>query len=800
MENIRNQIEEWFVRFGNLVGRRPWFFLLGSILVVIAMVSQLPNIHIDTSGEGLLHKEDPALKTYETFRDQFGLDKVVIVSLDPADVFDQKFLHTFKEFHLALENDVTYLDEITSLINADYIHGDGDDLIVDNLIDHVPQSNDEMKSLKERVLSSQLYRNILISEDGSFTIIVIKPLIFSPSVNKLSSGEGLNSPPPLSEKEMSKFIQDITDVVNRFDSPEFPIYLGGDLSVEEVVKTLAVNTLIKFTGISTLIIIVIFAVLFRRISGVVLPLLVVSGALYSTLGLMAAFGIPITLNTTVLPSFILAVGIGDSVHILAIYYRCLEQNKSKAEAISFTLGHSGLAVVITSLTTAAGLLSFVSSGIAPIANLGIFAAIGVILALLFTLITLPSLLIIVPSRRKIQEKQSTISRLDYFLAGIGDVAVNNPWKVVIISTCLLTVALILAMQLKFSHNSLKFLDEDMPVRIATEIIDRNMKGSINVEVLIEANNEQGLNDPVLMGTIEKAQLIGEQIKIGEIPIGRSFSVTDMVKEINHALHGNALSYEIPQDRELIAQELLLYELGGGENLDKHIDRDHRKARISLRIPWLDVIIYSKLLNEYEMTLTDLFKGKASITLTGLAIIYMRTFEAIIRSMAESYLIAGVIVTLLMVILIGNLKIGLCSMAPNFIPIVFGLGFMYIAGIPLDYSTIMVGGIALGLAVDDTVHFMHNFIRYYRKTGDAGFAVRETLLTSGRAMLFTTIILGTSFFILTLAELKSTAYFGLITGFTICMALVADFLLAPAMMVLLARNNKSPDNKIANEKA
>ena len=791
MENIRNRIEEWFVRFGNLVGRRPWFFLLGSLLMVIAMTSQLPNIKIDTSGEGLLHKKDPALKTYEEFRGEFGLDKMVIASIDPVDVFDRKFLRTLKEFHLALEKDVTYLDEVTSLINADYIYGEGDDLIVEDLLEKIPQSDKEMRDLKERVLSSPLYRNILISEDGSFTIVVIKPVIISPSSDKLSGGEGINSPPPLNEKEISKFIQDISDVIKRFESPDFPVHLGGDLMVEEVLKTLAVNTMLKFTGICTIIIILIFAVLFRRISGIVLPLLVVSGALYSTLGLMAAFGIPITLNTTVLPSFLLAVGIGDSVHILAIYYRFLKQNNNKAEAISFTLGHSGLAVVMTSLTTAAGLFSFVSSGIAPVANLGIFAAIGVILALLFTLITLPALLIIVPSRKKeVKTEGAAISRLDNFLAGIGDFAVGNPWKIVIISACLFAGGLILALQVKFSHNSLKYLGEDMPVRIATELIDRNMKGSLSVEVLIETDKAEGLNEPGLMHAIETAQRIGERIKIDDISVGRSFAVTDMVKEINQALHsGSPSSYEIPQDRELIAQELLLYELGGGENLDKYINRDHTKARISLSIPWLDAIIYSKMLKEYEQSLKSIFEGKASIALTGLSVIFMRTFDTIIRSMAESYMIAGVIITILMIMLIGNLRIGLCSMAPNFIPIVLGLGFMKIVDIPLDYSTIMVGGIAIGLAVDDTVHFMHNFIRYYKKTEDAHIAVRETLMTSGRAMLFTTILLGANFFILVLADLESTANFGLITGFTISMALVADFLLAPAMMVLLTRKKR-----------
>ena len=176
-------------------------------------------------------------------------------------------------------------------------------------------------------------------------------------------------------------------------------------------------------------------------------------------------------------------------------------------------------------------------------------------------------------------------------------------------------------------------------------------------------------------------------------------------------------------------------------------------------------------------------------MTGLAAIIVSTLTAIIQSMAKSYLIAGSVITMLMILLIGNVRLGLSSMAPNFLPIVLGLGLMKLAGIPLDYSTIMVGGIAIGLAVDDTVHFMHNFRRYFDQCGDAREAVRRTLTTSGRAMLFTTIILGAGFFILLTAELNSTVNFGIITGFTICMALLADFLLAPAMMVLLTKKGR-----------
>lgn len=202
------------------------------------------------------------------------------------------------------------------------------------------------------------------------------------------------------------------------------------------------------------------------------------------------------------------------------------------------------------------------------------------------------------------------------------------------------------------------------------------------------------------------------------------------------------------------------------------------------MPWVDAIQYAEVMPVFEERIKQTCVSGINAEVTGMVPIICRTFSEIIHTMATSYMFAGVVITLLMILLIGDLKLGLVSMLPNFLPIAMGLGFMNLVNIPLDYSTIMVGGIAIGLAVDDTVHFMHNFRRYFRQTGDAARAVHLTMITTGRAMLFTTLILGAGFFILLLADLRSTVNFGLVTGFTICMALLADFLLAPALMVLV----------------
>jgi hypothetical protein len=168
----------------------------------------------------------------------------------------------------------------------------------------------------------------------------------------------------------------------------------------------------------------------------------------------------------------------------------------------------------------------------------------------------------------------------------------------------------------------------------------------------------------------------------------------------------------------------------------------------------------------------------------------RTMPATLNSMAKSYVAAFLVITIMMILLVENIKLGILSMVPNLLPIILTMGLIGLAGLSLNMNTLMIGSIAIGLVVDDTVHFMHNFRRYYDKTGDTYKAIRATLLGTGRALLITSLVLSSGFFVLTVASMKNFVQFGFFTGITILFALLADFLVAPALMVLVTRGDKA----------
>jgi len=798
MSGSRQKIERGFETFAHLIYRWRWVVLLLMLSVAAGLASQMPKLTTATSNESFLHSDDPILLAYNDFRDQFGRDELIIIAIQPPDVFDLKFLKRLKALHEDIEAKVPHVNEITSLVNVRNTRGDGDQLIVEDLLEKWPQNKDELMALKKRVMSNPLYINRLISEDGGFTTVIIQTNSFSGEDNDLDFTSGFDDaeksskdsqkgrPVFLTEKENAAVVMSVSKIVNRYQADDFRLYLAGSPVVTTLTKISMKKDMMLFIILAVLTIGLCLFLMFRRFTGVALPLLIVMLTLISTLGLMALTGVPVTTVTMVLPSFILAVGVGDSVHVLAIFYRYLGKTGKKKDSIVHAMGHSGLAIVMTSLTTAAGLASFSTAEVASVADLGVFAGVGVMLALVYTIILIPALLAIIPIKVKIRP-QDHRSLFDRFLDTITDFSTGHPKAIAVASAALILISLIVATRLNFSHDVLKWQPEKSPVRIATQKINDELKGSVTLEVILDTGRENGLYDPVILKKFDRLAREIEGIEQGDLFVGMASSVADILKEIHQALNENRPEfYSIPDNPKLIPQEFLLFENSGSDDLEDVIDSRFQLARFTIKVPWLDALKYAPFMKDIDARFRAAFGQDADITITGLMTLFCRALTAAIHSMGKSYLIAAGVITIMMILLIGSLRIGLISMLPNLAPIIVTMGIMGLFGLPLDMFTMLIGSIAIGMVVDDTVHFMHNFRRYYHETGDVTEAVRQTLHTAGRAMLVTSVVLSIGFFVLMFASMNNVFYFGMLTGITIFLALLADFLLAPALMAIVIK--------------
>lgn len=810
--DLRQRIEQGFTAFGHFVYRHHWKTIVMMVAFIALLASNLPKLTMDTSTEGFLHPEDPALLAYNDFREQFGRDELVIVAVTAPDVFDRAFLEKLRGLYEELRADTPYLDDINSLINARDTHGVEGALLVDDLLKSMPQDDAGLAAIKARALANPVYRNMLLSPDGTITTIVIKTVAYTGGASSdVMAGFDEPATPAaatprqvLSDQQNSEVVDAVRAITAKYAADNFQIHVAGSPVISDVLKKAMQTNMKRFMGMALLAIGLVLFLMFRRASGVVLPLVVVALSFVSTLGLMGLAGIPFKLPTQILPSFLLAVGVGAAVHLLAIFFHHLqelheagaatESRSHKEQAIAYALGHSGLAIVMTSLTTAAGLASFAGAPVAPVSDLGIVAAAGVLLALIYTLVLLPALLSVVPLKAKSSHTaKGRRARMDRLMVAIADFSTHRSGLVIAISALLLVIGIAGATQIRFSHKPFEWLPKSEPARIATDFMDQKMRGASSVEVVVDTRKENGLYEPAVMARLETLEREVEAIDQGELFVGKTLALPDLLKEINKALNENrAEAYTIPTARDLIAQEFLLFENSGSDDLEDFVDSQFSKTRLTAKMPWADGVLYTDFVNDLKQRFETTLGPDVEVTVTGMAALLGRTMHATIISMAQSYIWALLVITAMMVLFIGDLRIGLISMIPNVIPIVLTLGVMGWMGIPLDLFTMLIGSIAIGLAVDDTIHFLHNYRRYHLHGMGVRDAVRKTLLTSGRAMLATSVVLSTGFFLYTFSTLTNLFNFGLFTGLTILTALLADLFLSPALMAQLHKSHLLPE--------
>ncbi len=799
MTNWRLKVEKQFEHFSDLITKHRFKTLFLMLAMVLSLAVNLPKITMDTSTEGFLYPDDPQILMYNDFRNQFGRDEKIIVAVKTEDVFDARFLEKLFALHSEIEEQLPYIKEVNSLKNARKTTGNEEELIVEDLfLDGIPSSAEALAEIKAYAQGNNIYENLYLSEDGTFTTIMITTNTYTSvgneteAVDEFSEGfdeEESSSDEPLpfiSVQETNELILKLETVLDKYRSDDFVIYDAGSPIVTKNLQSTLVADMSKFIlyVIATISLLLFF--MFRRLSGIILPLLVVILTLLATVGSMAMAGAPITSMTQILPSLLLAVGVGASVHLLAMFFHKYDATGDKTGAIAYALGHSGLAIVMTSVTTAASLSSFSISDIQPVANLGVFASIGVMLALVLTLVFLPVMLAVLPIKAK-KDAAATHGILDELTVAIADISIKYRRSIAISALVVIIGSVVLASQMHFSHNPLHWFKKENTVRVHTEVIDHELKGSISIEVVLDTHKENGVYDPAFLNALERASKEIYTFRGEHYFIGKIVNVADVLKEIHMALHENDKAfYVIPQDPDLIAQEFLLFENSGSDDLEDIVDSQFSKTRLSIKAPWVDSVEYVELIDQLDLLLAKEFGGAVSVSVTGTLPILATTITKSIESSIESYMIAFIVIGLLMVVLIGNVKLGALSMLPNLTPIMFGVAFMVVFDLPLDMFTILIGAIAIGMVVDDTIHYMHNFKRYYLIHQDVDEAIRLTLASTGRAIFITSIVLSSGFFVFIFASMNNLLNFGLITGITVLMAMVTNLLLTGALMKIFVK--------------
>lgn len=826
--SMQDRTEAFFEQWSEFVVRHCWV-VLAIVLAITAMIlPQIRHATMDLSIESYLSKNDPSVADYDAFREQFGFGSFGLITIDtPEDLFTLENLSRLRALHNDLEENVPYLADITSLVNVRRTIGRDDMLIVEELSDIWPQTEADLPAFKQLVLINPAYVGNLVSPNGRLGGILLEPNSYTssnenPADNGVTSFEELDSDvdTPLTKEdyltpdEEAAFVQVLIEVLDRHSVEGFKLYASGVPVVNYSMGRDMTDAMSRNMLIGLLLVAALLYLLFRRFSGVWMPLLAVSLSVAMTIALMPLFGFALNGNTQILPTFLLAVGIADAVHIQSVFYKFYDQGMEKKEAIIAAMKNTAVAVVMTSLTTAASLLSFIAADLIPTRALGLFGAIGVVLALYYTIALIPALLAILPVRRRAGNedssgsKNSLLALIDKTIFMLGDFGVRHAKAVVIFTLLLCVVAALGVAQIKFSHDPLRWYPEDNPIRVAADLVDNEMSGAQTMQIVFDTHQENGLYEPEVLQLLDDAKQHIEQRKINTTYAKEAISLLSVVKETHKALNnGEQAYYAIPKTREIVAQELFLFENSGAEDLEDFTDSTFQIARFSLRMPWTNAIGYEEYIDTLEYELEQIIEKSGqehvSVKMTGVIVIFAKTLKAMLTTTIKSYALAFLMVGVLMLMLMGSVRKGVLAFIPNVTPVLFTLGMMGWFNIPLNMLTSTLGCIIIGIAVDDTIHFMHHYRKYAASEASSRLAVHKTLDVVGRALVFTSIVLVGGFIVHIFGEFVTSRHFGLLLSASISLALMANLVLAPALMTLFWPAKSSlqelPDSSSHNSK-
>ncbi len=723
--------------------------------ITLVLVTFLPKVKMDFSIEQLFSQNDPVINRFLNFREEFdGVDNRIFLLYESDDPFSYKNLELNKKMVYAFEN-IEGVSKVTSLTNIE-LFTEGGEYLLSPVYENIPKSIDSLNIAKERILSSDLLKNYLISEDGKVAAILIE---VSDSFNEHESRES---------------------IVKQIDE----LQLGTDWTWHQtglpIIRTRYVQYMIA-DNITFLIpvlsmLILLLSLLFRSLVGLVLPLIVVLLTIIWTLGFMTAAGITINIISYIIPTLLMVVGISDSVHFLVKYYKTLHLLGDKREALTQSLQKIGTAIFLTSITTAIGFGALSMVNIEIVKEFGIFTAMGVFFAFIITVLFIPSTLMLLGKTPKTKLEAYSRGYRVKIVKKLITIVRGHPKKIIFTGITITIIGFFGALQIN-PHS--KLLDDLRPGNTLLEdmrLAEDRMGSVLPVEIIITVDENENFQDiqdvAVISFTDELASYIS---KIPEI--GKVVSVSDYLKAINQAMNdGDKSFYQVPLSREIISQYMLLYD----SEFNSLINSDLTKLRIASQIKDIDSRRSAEIEKELNTYIASVIPEGITAEVTGTAFLALRTNNYLVKNLLGSFLVALIIITFLMIVLFRSVKMAFISILPNIIPMMVMAAVLGFLQIPLRPATAMTFAVAFGIAVDDTLHYLIRYRmelskQHYRQANDS------TMLGTGIAMMSTTAILSAGFLVLILSQFTPTVEFGMLSVITIVTALIGDLTFLPALL-------------------
>jgi predicted RND superfamily exporter protein len=724
--------------------------------------------------ETYFFKDD--LKEYDLFLEQFGTDEIIAVAFRDGDIFSTGNLRLIDTISTELEK-LPHVRRVISLTTVKLVYGDGENVYFEHLMDDIPSSTDNLNLIRQKALADPFIPGTLISTNTQSTAIIAEiDHIIGEFDYKI---------------DLIKKIRSIIQEQEEKTSKHF--YLGGTSILDEAFFRYNQRDQAVFMPLMLFLIISIVYLMFRRIQLLAVPVVVVVLTIIWTYGFLVLLGYEINIITSIIPPLLMAVAISDSMHLITDYLHEVASGKlTKTEAIKHAFSNVFTPCLMTSLTTAFGLLSLLSADLAIFRQFGLVSAGGVVFAFLITIFIAPVILSVIPLPKEKYRKQFRAGFFAKILVWLGK------WRkgrsIAILSVVILAIipAVFLLGQLNVGTNSLDYFKKDDVVRQQVEWIDTHIGGTTSLEFFVDCGEENALKNPVLLRQMEQFEAYLESIA----GITGVYSAVDLVKSLNRGFQeGKEDSFIIPGTISEIAQQLFIVE--GSEDFEALFSEDYSKGRITARVEMDKSQDVSHRMPEIKQRIKDIFSDSYKVTPTGILYLMNRTEHYLLTTSIKSFLLAFVVISIVIIIMIRSLRLGILAMIPNLMPILFTIALMPVLNIPLDVGTTLIAAIALGLVVDDTIHFLSRLKSEREKTNNIKIVINKGIQSTGRPIIYTSIVLSLGFLTLVFASFSPLINFGILSAIVVLLAVVFDLFVLPALLGFIGLDRRKDKQLTSN---
>lgn len=747
-------------KFGDIILAAPGSVITGMVILIFLAIYPASQIRTDFNLEGFYPEEDPVIEDYDLLEEEFGRDdNTILIGFQSDSLISAAVLSDIESLTNEFE-EIQFIKSVRSITNSQQIKNVNDRLTFSDFIKEIPKDTEKLSQLKEDLTDDPFLEGSLINKSGNATAFMLK-------IN-----EQENTYP-----NRNKIINDINTILEK-RSGVYEFRKSGIPFFRNQYVNLLNGEIVIYIGFSSVLIILLLWYLYRSVWGVLFPMIIVWTTLLLTVAIIHLTGGYLEIMSTTIAPILLCVGVADSIHMISKYDDARENGNGKRRSIIEMLTTLGSATFLTSVTTAIGFASLLSSSVMPMAKFGMYTAIGVLLAYVITIFFLPVALSKSKKERVFNEKSGSfyplISRALNKITALNRLHYKKILVLGFIGTLLVFTGV---RHVDVNGKVFDDLGEDTELMLDSHFFSQQLTPQFPLEFIISTGAQDGALSHDLVERV--ADLENYLLKYEEIERVAGFHL--LIEEVHRLLSESEET--LPENDATIAQYALLLEINDAAMLGRLINFDYSKLRVTAFTEDVGSKRINEMRDSISVYLSENFPDE-EITLTGTTILSADLTNKIVYSLAWSILIAVLAISIIMTLLFRNVYMVIISLIPNLIPLLAVAGVMGFFDVDIKPSTAVIFTIALGIAVDDSIHYLARFRIEHMRTGALFASITTTTVRTGRAIIVTSLILIAGFGTLITSAFTSTAMMGILVCSTIAAALLADLFILPSLFYFI----------------